>query len=130
MPPAMVNKMYSSILHASLIVGDLQLSLKFYVEILGFKLDTTRPDLGYEGAWLSVAKGQQIHLLALPNPDPVLGRPAHGGRDRHVAIGVLDFNQLIEKLEENSIVYTKSKSGRSALFCRDPDGNALEFVAA
>lgn len=26
------------------------------------------------------------------------------------------------------IPYTRSRSGRTALFCRDPDGNALEFI--
>jgi len=28
------------------------------------------------------------------------------------------------------VAFTLSQSGRSALFCRDPDGNALEFVQA
>ena len=121
--------MYTNILHASLIVQDLQTALHFYVDILGFSIDESRPDLGYEGAWLWVNDSQQIHLLRLPNPDPVEGRPAHGGRDRHVAIGVLAFNALVERLEQNAIPYSKSKSGRDALFCRDPDGNALEFIA-
>jgi hypothetical protein len=26
------------------------------------------------------------------------------------------------------VSYTASKSGRAALFCRDPDANTLEFV--
>lgn len=26
------------------------------------------------------------------------------------------------------VAYTRSRSGRCALFCRDPDQNALEFV--
>jgi len=29
---------------------------------------------------------------------------------------------------ENDISFTMSSSGRKALFCRDPDGNALEFI--
>jgi hypothetical protein len=28
-----------------------------------------------------------IHLMELPNPDPLEGRPAHGGRDRHTCVG-------------------------------------------
>ena len=121
--------MYTTLLHASLIVQNLQTSLHFYVDILGFSVDESRPDLGYEGAWLQVNASQQIHLLNLPNPDPVEGRPAHGGRDRHIAIGVSDFKALMERLERNAIPYSKSKSGREALFCHDPDGNALEFIA-
>ncbi|MEE8429299.1 MAG: glyoxalase, partial [Gammaproteobacteria bacterium] len=30
-------------------------------------------------------------------------------------------------LESAGIPYNQSRSGRQALFCRDPDGNALEF---
>jgi glyoxylase I family protein len=31
-------------------------------------------------------------------------------------------------LDGARIAYTLSRSGRAALFCRDPDGNALEFI--
>jgi glyoxylase I family protein len=31
-------------------------------------------------------------------------------------------------MEAGSVAFTRSKSGRAALFCRDPDGNALEFI--
>ena len=119
--------MLKAILHASLIVSDLQISLDFYHRILGLELDQSRPDLGYPGAWLQLGE-QQIHLLNVPNPDPVENRPQHGGRDRHVAIAVDDIDQLSNTLEKNHINFTRSKSGRAALFCRDPDGNTLEFV--
>ncbi|MDX1810997.1 MAG: VOC family protein [Gammaproteobacteria bacterium] len=120
--------MYSAILHASLLVKDLQIAINFYVDVLGLSIDESRPDLGYNGAWLNITDQQQIHLLALPNPDPVSGRPEHGGRDRHVAIGVVDFDALVDSLKKHNIAFTMSKSGRAALFCRDPDGNALEFI--
>ncbi len=119
--------MYTSILHASLIIADTQRSLHFYHNILGLEIDKQRPDLGFPGAWLNIGD-QQIHLLELPNPDPVNGRPKHGGRDRHTAIGVTNLAQLIQILDEHNIQYTSSSSGRKALFCRDPDGNALEFI--
>lgn len=118
----------SGILHASVIVSDVERALEFYRDVLGLMPDPARPDLGYPGAWLTLGK-QQIHLLQLPNPDPVNGRPAHGGRDRHVAISVNDFDALRQRLDTLDIHYTLSKSGRSAMFVRDPDGNALEFIA-
>lgn len=118
----------TSILHASLLVADTARSLAFYCDVIGLGLDPARPDLGYPGAWLSVGPGQQLHLLELPNPDPVDGRPEHGGRDRHVAFGVTSVAALAEQLSRAGIRYTMSRSGRAALFCRDPDGNALEFV--
>lgn len=72
--------------------------------------------------------GQQLHLMQLPNPEAGLERPMHGGRDRHVALAVDDLAGLVKRLEDADICYTLSQSGRRALFCRDPDGNALEFI--
>ncbi len=115
------------IAHAGLLVADLDTSLRFYRDVLGMAIDNTRPDLGYPGAWLQVGE-QQIHLLQLPNPDPRDGRPTHGGRDRHIAFDVTSVHALRSALDQAGIGYTLSRSGRNALFCRDPDGNALEFA--
>ncbi len=113
--------------HVSLVVADTARSLGFYCELLGLALDPARPDLGYPGAWLEVGP-RQIHLLELPNPDPVAGRPAHGGRDRHVALLVEDLAALADRLTAAGVSCTRSRSGRQALFCRDPDGNAVELI--
>ena len=115
--------------HASVIVADLKRSLVFYRDLLGMQVDAARPDLGFDGAWLAVGS-QQIHLLELSNPDPVSGRPAHGGRDRHFALTICSLDALRQALDAAGVAYTLSKSGRRALFCRDPDGNALEFIEA
>jgi glyoxylase I family protein len=117
-----------SILHASVIVSDTRRALAFYHDILGLAVIPERPDLGYPGAWLELGQ-QQLHLLQLPNPDPVAKRPAHGGRDRHIAIAVDHFAQLRQRLDAAGLAYTLSKSGRMALFVRDPDGNTLELIA-
>jgi glyoxylase I family protein len=71
---------------------------------------------------------QQIHILELQTMDPVIGRPEHGGRDRHVALSVSALGPFKEKFQREGIKYTMSKSGRKALFCRDPDGNAVELI--
>lgn len=116
-----------AILHSSVFAADLERALIFYCGVLQLEVDATRPDLGYPGAWLRVG-AQQIHLLQLPNPDPIDNRPAHGGRDRHVALAVKSLTELQQRLNQAGIAYTLSRSGRRALFCRDPDGNALEFI--
>jgi glyoxylase I family protein len=113
--------------HASLLVSDTGRALDFYCGVLQMQLDESRPDLGYAGAWLRVGE-QQIHLLELPNPDPRQGRPSHGGRDRHLALLVGDLGRVALRLERAGLPFTRSRSGRQALFCRDPDQNALEFV--
>lgn len=113
--------------HASIVVADTGRSLSFYRDLLGLRVDGSRPDLGYPGAWLWIGD-QQLHLLELSNPDPVEGRPAHGGRDRHLALTVDDLDALALQLDAAGIGYTRSRSGRRALFFRDPDGNALELI--
>ena len=114
--------------HASLIVKNIDVALTFYQNVLGLELDHSRPNLGYPGAWLTLPGEQQIHLMLLDNPDKNSLRPQHGGRDHHIAFAVSSIEKIATSLESLNITFTKSKSGRKALFCRDPDGNALEFI--
>lgn len=117
-----------TIQHVSVIVADTARALSFYCDVLGLERCSQRPDLGYPGAWLNLNENQQIHLLELPNPDPVSGRPPHGGRDRHTAFHINDLSHVQQALAEAGVAFSRSRSGRKALFCRDPDGNALEFI--
>lgn len=117
----------SGFLHASLLVSDLARARDFYENVLGLTPSPVRPKMSFNGVWYEIGT-QQIHLLALPNPDSVEGRPAHGGRDRHIALAVDDLAGLKQRLERAGVAYTLSSSGRPALFCRDPDGNAIELI--
>ncbi len=124
----MSEKMILKLHHASLIVQDIDVALDFYQDILSLAVDNSRPDLGYPGAWLTLPGEQQIHLMQLDDPDRNSQRPEHGGRDRHLAFAVTAIDEIAKRLQQNNISFTKSRSGRKALFCRDPDGNALEFI--
>ena len=116
--------------HVSLLVSDTERALRFWRDLVGLPVREDRPDLGYPGAWLDLGPGLQLHLIELPSPDPRQGRPAHVGRDRHVALAVDDLDAWLARLDEAGIAYTRSRSGRRAAFCRDPDGNGLELVEA
>lgn len=116
-----------SLLHASLLVADLARARGFYEGVLGLTPSPARPEMSFPGVWYQVGQGQ-IHLINLPNPDPVAGRPEHGGRDRHTALGVVGWEELKASLDAAGVPYTLSRSGRRALFVRDPDGNALELM--
>jgi catechol 2,3-dioxygenase-like lactoylglutathione lyase family enzyme len=122
--------MILSIHHATFISSDLARSRDFYEGLLGLKPDPKRPLMSFEGVWYDVAPNQQVHLMLLPDPDAGAERPVHGGRDRHVAFMVDDVKALAAHLLAAGATFTLSQSGRNALFCRDPDGNALEFVQA
>lgn len=117
----------NGLLHAGLLVSDLNRARTFYESVLGL-LPLPRPELPYPGEWYALNAQQQLHLMQLPNPDETSIRPAHGGRDRHLALGVMNIDTLKARLIDANIAFTLSRSGRAALFCRDPDNNTLEFV--
>ena len=121
--------MITGLHHATLLSSDLAASRAFYEGVLGLQPDIRRPAMSFDGIWYQLADGRQIHLMRLPDPDASAVRPAHGGRDRHLAMNVSNLQELAQRLELAGIDYTPSQSQRPALFCRDPDGNALEFIA-
>lgn len=54
-----------------------------------------------------------IHLMELPNPDPLTGRPEHGGRDRHTCIAIRDVSKLkaiLDKSGNSFIIFPVSPS--------------------
>jgi glyoxylase I family protein len=116
-----------SIHHVSLLVSDTRRALGFYQGILGLEVDQSRPVMDFPGAWLQVGD-RQIHLIEMPGRVRSATPAGHGGRDWHVALAVSDLEGLATVLSERGIDYTLSRSGRRALFCRDPDGNAIELV--
>ncbi|BBP43517.1 VOC family protein [Thiosulfativibrio zosterae] len=114
--------------HVSIIVKDAEKSLKFYQDLLGLKL-LDRPNLGFPGYWLDLLAGQSLHIMELSNPNENTLRPEHGGRDYHFALRVDSIDEYIEVLENQKAIFTKSKSGRKALFIKDLDNNAFELFA-
>eukprot|EP00246_Nothoceros_aenigmaticus_P011269 TRINITY_DN3002_c0_g1_i5.p1 TRINITY_DN3002_c0_g1~~TRINITY_DN3002_c0_g1_i5.p1 ORF type:complete len:193 (+),score=17.78 TRINITY_DN3002_c0_g1_i5:267-845(+) len=91
---------FVSVDHVGSLCQNIERSLEFYVNVLGLTLNPVRPtSLPYRGAWLWVGS-QMIHLMELDNPDPLNGRPAYGGRDRHVCLLVKDVEQMARRLEK------------------------------
>jgi catechol 2,3-dioxygenase-like lactoylglutathione lyase family enzyme len=117
------------LLHIGLIVSDLEVAGRFYEGALGLHR-IQRPELGFDGLWYGLENGQQIHLMLLDNPFADCVLPEHGGRDRHIAMAVNGLDDVRGRLDVEGIGYTLSRSGRKALFCRDPDGNTIELIQA
>ncbi|BAT76843.1 uncharacterized protein HKW66_Vig0023150 [Vigna angularis] len=115
--------------HVGILCENLERSLDFYQKVLGLKINEARPndEVPFRGAWFWVGS-EMIHLIELPNPDPLTGRPEHGGRDRHTCIAIRDVSKLKAILDKAGIPYTLCPSGRPRIFTRDPDANALEFT--
>ncbi|HAN56240.1 MAG TPA: glyoxalase, partial [Betaproteobacteria bacterium] len=109
--------------------ADLARARAFYEGALELTASPQRPPMTFDGVWYDLG-ACQIHLMCLPNPEAGLQRPIHPGRDRHLALAVSDLDRLKTRLDSAGIACALSLSGRRALFCRDPDDNALEFVEA
>ena len=109
------------------IAGALVHSLTHPLCMSGLSVNEDRPNdkLNFDGLWLWLGP-EMLHLMVVDDPDPKTGRPEHGGRDRHVCLGVTDITPVENRLKVGGIEYTKSKSGRKAVFFRDPDMNTLE----
>ena len=118
-----------SINHVSLLVADTIRSLDFYHGVLGLPIDDSRPKLDFPGAWLKVGDGQ-IHLLELLEAEQPADTEKPGSRDHHLAMNIADLDEVVQALETAGVTCTRSRSGRKAIFCRDPDGNALELIEA
>lgn len=116
----------TSVHHVSLLVTDIARAGYFYINILGLERDNSRPEMAFPGMWLKLGS-QQIHLLSLGVAATGTGAE-HPGRDSHFAVSVNDIGEIKEILDREEIPYHMSKSGRKALFCRDPDGNGIEFI--
>lgn len=72
---------YHGIQHAGMLVENTERAKKFYTEVFGMEDEThsRNPKLPFKGAFMR-AGNSQIHLMELPSPDPIEGRPDHGGR--------------------------------------------------
>ena len=94
-----------------MLTSDLAKARAFYEGVLGLQLATNRPQMSFDGVWYDIAPNQQLHLMLLPNPEAGLQRPAHGGRDHHVALIVKDLAKLKARLDAAGIACTQ-RSGK------------------
>ncbi|MDP6444418.1 MAG: VOC family protein [Pirellulaceae bacterium] len=117
-----------SVNHIARVTHDLDASLAFYRDVLGFQ-QIWRPGFAFPGAWL-FNYNVQIHLIATATGDP----PTRdiGLRADHVAFHVRDTDEVERLLDEHNIKFRKNEvpdTGVTQLFFLDPDGNHIEIGA-
>jgi glyoxylase I family protein len=127
--------------HVSLTVTDLELSRRFYREILGLR-EISRPPFNFPGAWFEVGGPQQLHLIVHTNPTFRTGKGLDT-RDSHFAVRVPDYHQAVEALrakgyrEEGAedefhcmILQPHATAGFPQIYILDPDRHIIEINAA
>lgn len=115
--------------HVSFCVPELEPSLHFYRDILGFET-IARPEMGIDGAWLQ-AGSTQIHLIVAPEGAEVGQNP-----DRttplanHTAFRIDDYEKTRDHLKEHGLEVVEAGVERGQMWVSDPAGNVLEFISA
>ena len=109
-------------LHATILVRDLRRTREFYTKVLGLQ-EIDRPRFNFSGTWFAIGE-QELHIVV---KDDLNGDPAFSD-DRHIALGVADFDRVPADLEELGIHFRRgSNPARKQIFFRDPDGNLIEL---
>ncbi|HEY7911709.1 MAG TPA: VOC family protein [Blastocatellia bacterium] len=111
------------LIHAALLVTDLERARDFYGRVLGLK-EKARPAFNFPGAWYDLG-GAELHLMVTPEMLPAPG--ARPRRDYHLAFQVDDLDEARRALESTGLVFRESSSGLPSIFVRDPDGNLIEL---
>jgi catechol 2,3-dioxygenase-like lactoylglutathione lyase family enzyme len=112
--------------HVSRQTRKLDETRRFYVDVLGFRELSSRPNFPFRGAWL-YGSGIQIHLIDEPYHETE-GPP--NPRENHIAFLIEDMDAAEETLKQHGISYIRqqSRDGKSEqIFFRDPEGWMVEL---
>ena len=139
--------------HIGVCVSDLERSVRFYCDILGFVRSTTMPDVHVEGeptdsllqlhdtklhAVYLERDGFRLELLHYASPKSPGKAPQRTMNDlgfTHLSVQVTDVEATLAKLEAAGVAIDRATviqvSGFTvAGFVRDPDGLGIELVIA
>jgi len=103
----------------SINVDDVDAALAFYVDVLGLRVRTDRPDFSFGGAWLD-AGSQQLHLIEAEPPVD---------RGQHFALAFEDLPAVVAAVRHRGIPVTEPVVSGTSLqsFVVDPAGNRVEL---
>ena len=137
-PQALLAKYSRSIDHVAIAVRDLEESIRFYTEVLGFELKERRRTEGKTTAMVSavlVAGPVTFVLLEGTTPESQVSRFVEhfGPGVQHIALGVEDLPQMAEDLKaagmEFDTTVIQSPGLRQIFSSRDPgSGMMFEFI--
>lgn len=124
--------LFNKIHHVAIIVSNYEISKKFYVDVLGFKVlkETYREDRDSYKLDLIIGNDYQIELFSFPNPPERVDSPEATGL-RHLAFEVNSIEKTIEYLNSQNVVTEPIRvdniTGKRFTFFKDPDSLPLEI---
>ena len=117
--------------HTALISGDVERTVRFYQDVLGFPLTELIENRDYPGSshfFFDIGNGNLIAFFDFPGLDVAPYAEVLGGL-HHMAISVDPerWQDLVRRLDEAGVPH-EVHSGVSVYF-RDPDGARIELIA-
>lgn len=130
-PPADIPFRIGNMGHAVLMVRDINVSVRFYTQVLGFKVSDVYPDSMVEGRMVFMRFNQDHHGLGLVGQ----ARGISENRElHHLAFEVPTLDDVFrarDHLEKNGIAidfHGRRRAGcQVSVEFRDPDGHSLEI---
>lgn len=104
--------------HVSVVANDLEASVRFYEEMFGMETVPT-PNFPFDGQWLEMADGNQLHLFVLEAPAP---------RYHHFGVVVDDVEEIYRKAKQRDALTDFSDDERSPRMYELPDGSLQMYV--
>ena len=124
--------------HAGISVGDLDASIAWYRDMLGFAVDRIVQIPEDTGRVALMSLGDfRLELFCIPEADPLPDERRYPWTDirthgvKHIAYAVSDIEALMDSLKEKGVDVvwdTRVHDGDTCAFVRDNTGNLVEFV--
>jgi catechol 2,3-dioxygenase-like lactoylglutathione lyase family enzyme len=119
--------------HVSVTVRDLEVSRRFYRDVLGLT-EIARPPFPFAGAWFGIGGSQHLHLIV--NPAGTYRAAASiDTKDMHVALRVPSYSAALAWLRAHGIgddamrVNPRATAGFPQIYILDPDHHVIEINA-
>jgi len=125
--------MITGLAHAAINAADLERSLHFYRDILGFPVvEDLTLESGVRLVHVRVGERATVELFGRPEPLAPIPAVSQAGLV-HLALAVDDVDAVYAELAAKGVEFTgEPRPGRGQtrrlVFCKDPDGTLIEFV--
>jgi catechol 2,3-dioxygenase-like lactoylglutathione lyase family enzyme len=117
--------------HVALLSSDVETTIRFYQDLLGFPLTDLFENRDYAGSthfFFDIGHGNALAFFDFPGLDLVDYREVLGGH-HHLAISVepTQWAELKQRLDDAGIEYAHVDG--SSLYFRGPDGERIELIS-